>query len=408
MRSAANLREGLLSLVHSYSLLENKLDRHEQRERALGEVLKRGLLTLQKGQKIFEPMRGTFARLDERMSQMETILLSQNEVLTEQQVKVSSAVDAIMKFVADRDNLDATKPTLLKPPPSTDDSEETEDLAKKIEDLSDNVKRLRQEIGEMAADKMNAEAAARGLIGQAEKLVNSKLSSADEVIARLEDKLTNFYVTGPAAPTTTPAPVRDIEWETNVTSTLQTIRQEVSGLKETGGQQLNELAKALEKTTTALQTPPKSNENGLDRAFFVTLANETLEAIGDMRIEVLAASDKSFAKISTRLKEATGILDTNINEILKTITEGASTTEHFYETVTTNFEKIQLDVRALAKLETILLETGDNVLAIKRGMEFNVHALSLEIGDVVKSSAKELNSTVHKRLVVESPIINYY
>lgn len=392
--SNRNAQQGILTLVHSYSLLENKLDRHEQRERALGEVLKRGILTLQKGQKIFEPMRGTFARLDERMSQMETLLLAQDEKLTEQQAKVGSTLEVIMKFLVDKDNLAATKPTLVKP---DDDSGEDGDasLSKKIEDLSDNVKRLRKEIGEMAADKMNAEETAKGLIVQAEKLVNSKLSSADDVIARLEDKLSNFYVTGPATTPSPPLPLRDVEWERNVTDTLHSIHEEVIVLKEGSERQVNELTKIVAATTTASESKPNSNE--LDKEFFLAIANDTLEAIGDMRIEVLAASDKSFTKISTRLKEATGILDTNINEVLKTMAESASSTESSFETVSKNFEKLQLDIRALAKLENILLETGDNVLSIKRGMEFNVHAVTLEIGDIVKSSGKDINATMYKR-----------
>lgn len=364
------LRDGLLSLVHSYSLLENKLDRHEQRERALGDVIKRGLQTLQKGQKIFEPMRGTFARLDERMSQMETMLMAQDEKFSEQQNKVGKALEAIMKWIVDKDAPITTKPS-KKIDESSDEDEN--DLSKKIEDLSDNVKRLRQEIGEMVADKSNAEETSKGLIAQTEKLVNSKLASADDVISRLEEKLTHFYVTGPASTPATPA--RNAEWEETISKTLQDIKATVSLSKELGSEQIN----------------------GLHKDFFMTIANETLEAIEDMRLEVLTASDKSFTKTSTRIKEATGSLDSSINEVLKTISDAASSTETQFEGIANSYTELKGDVTALGKLEKILLETGDNVLSIKRGMEFNVHAITLEIGDLVKLSEKEINAVLKKR-----------
>lgn len=74
--SNLEIRDAILSLVHSNSMLDQKLDRHEQRERALGELIKKGLMTLQKNQRIFEPIKGSFDRLDKRVGEIENMLLN--------------------------------------------------------------------------------------------------------------------------------------------------------------------------------------------------------------------------------------------------------------------------------------------------------------------------------------------
>lgn len=362
-----------MSLVHSYSLLENKLDRHEQRERALGDVIKRGLQTLQKGQKIFEPMRGTFSRLDERMSEIESFLIAQDEKYKEEQTKMGKALEAILKWMVDNKEPTESKTPAVRSDKPDGSDEEDDSLSKKVEDLSDNVKGLRRQIGEMMSDK---ESTSKGLLEQTEKLVNSKLASADEVISKIEEKLTHFYVTGPIS---TPATVtRNNEWEDQISQTLQDIRSNINAIK-------------LSKSA------PSTSNSELDKEFFETIANQTLESIEDMKIEVLAASDKSFTKTATRIKETVEHLDGSINEVLKTLSETDTNTEAFQEEARKSFTDLKEDIVALGKLENILLQTADNVLSIKRGMEFNVHAITLEVGDVVKSSAKELNSTFYKR-----------
>lgn len=58
---------------------EDKLERHEYRERVLGEQLKKGMVTIDKRIKMLEPLKGTVSRLDERLAAVETILMQNDE-----------------------------------------------------------------------------------------------------------------------------------------------------------------------------------------------------------------------------------------------------------------------------------------------------------------------------------------
>lgn len=296
--SNEQLRDGLLSLVHSYGLLENKLDRHEQRERSLGEVIKRGLQTLQKGQKVFEPMRGTFTRLDERMSQIETVLMSQDEKNQEQQERLNRALDSILKSLSDKG---AALPTVRQSSENSDDAATTylpSDLGRQLEQLTIDVKALRKEIKELSADREKSLDATSRLLEQTDKLASAKSSAGDDFISRLDEKLTEYYVSTSVPPTQE----RNLEWEENVSISLKEIKNDINALKS------GDIASA-----------PNEGPSGLDRNYFITMHNETLEAIEDMRIEVLTASDKSFTKTATRIKETADNLDSSISEVLKTV-----------------------------------------------------------------------------------------
>lgn len=334
------LRDGLLSLAHSSSELENKLERHEQRERALGEIIKRGLQTLQKGQKIFEPMRGTFARLDERIGQIETMLLEKDEKLNEQHTKFSKVFDMIEKWIASQEK------------PSSD-SERLVELSNQVEDLSVNVKELRKDMNSVSSKQNDIPGIVQESLTNLGSKLNKKLEENADAISKIQEKRTSSS---------------NASWEEIV-------------------------ARDLEHIKTNLGSASCNNDNSgntgssaVSRDLLITLNNQTLDAISDMRREINTASDRNQLKLT----EATTALEASARN---GGVSGGSCND-----VKVGVEDIKRSVRDLYKLEQMLVLLGDNVLSIKRGQEFNVHKITSEVSDAIKLNAIEMNETINQQI----------
>lgn len=313
------LRDGLLSLAHSLGALENKLDRHEQRERALGDIIKRGLQTLTKGQKIFEPIRGSLTRLDERISQIETALLNQDTKIFDQQQKYDKAIESIDKWLGGS-------------APSGDG------------ELLENVKALRSDVNEIVTKQ------------------NAKTTEMDRLFNDLNEQMKQVYFSSPMMAPPTQA-THTSAWEERTSAELLELRRQLIDVQCSSG----------------------SGDN-----------NQTLDAIADMRHEVLTASDKNFIKTTANVREIADKLEKTVNELLKN--EGETTTaESFCESITTNVRDIKQDISELSKLEQMLVQMGDNVLSVKRGMEYNVHAITIGVGEAIKTNSKEFNTTINNK-----------
>lgn len=73
----------------------DKLERHEYRERTLGDQLKKALTTIDKRQRLMDPIKGTLGRLDERLATVETILMQKDERERIQMQKTFDMVEQI-------------------------------------------------------------------------------------------------------------------------------------------------------------------------------------------------------------------------------------------------------------------------------------------------------------------------
>ncbi|VVC87264.1 unnamed protein product [Leptidea sinapis] len=79
----SHIRDAILSLVNMFRQTDDKLERHEQRERGLGEILKKYLASIDKKQKALEPLKGIVSRIDERLSNVENVFLQSLKYLTD-------------------------------------------------------------------------------------------------------------------------------------------------------------------------------------------------------------------------------------------------------------------------------------------------------------------------------------
>lgn len=300
--------------MHSVNVIDDKLGRHEGRERVLGDSLRKGLTALQKGQQVFAQLKSSFSRLEERVGQVESMLVTQEERAVLQQNKLADALEAIYKFMNDNSN---AKYAIVQG--NKEDSDE-EDVPKKIDDLVDTIKELRREVSELKADRASADSESKALIQRSSAVLQ------EAVGIKLDEKLANLYVT---APNTAVA----------------------SGAGTSDSQQ------------------------------------KTLEALEDLKAEVLTAVDKSLIKISSRIQESSAGIELAVTEISKSIGEQIQDGQ----------EKILKNTENVKNLDNMLLQTADNIFDTKKKIELSVHRIHQDVSEMMGHATKDLNATLMER-----------
>jgi len=153
---------------------------------------------------------------------------------------------------------------------------------------------------------------------------------------------------------------------------------------------LQDLKKLTEDTINQLNTLPDLTE-------VTQISNATHDLLQEIRYEINAGTDKGIAKLDAKLSEAQTVLGRGQEEILKTITDTGVIAEGVYGDITRSYEQLLKEVRRSGEVESVLIQTADNVMDTKRRIEYGVHQILLEVGDLVKLHAKELNATVNRR-----------
>lgn len=381
--SRDDIRGTMQSLVYSYNQLDNKLERHEHRERALGELIKRALQTLQKGQKSLEPLNGIFARLDERVSQIETLLITQEEKYNVQTEKLGEALEHIFKWMRENDECykrppvtaDVPAPAPIVQPPAV-----SPEFIKQQEKIN---KQMLEKIVELSSNVEKLLDTSKDMMEQTEVAFKSVPSTA-EMLTKIEDKLVSYSVVTPAP---VPEPVDNSEFENKVFV------------------KFDELATGIQELRA--QPKPQDGLTNADKEFIQGLANETLSVLENVKANAQSSAEKAQAETVSLIKEAEQSLQTDAGKILLGVNTQADLLQRFYDEMNTSYSKLNEGLEIFSKFNNILMANSEYVLDTQRKVEFGTLQTVQKINDIIDKQREEIVDLLKTRFdAVDENVIN--
>ncbi|XP_049875844.1 putative leucine-rich repeat-containing protein DDB_G0290503 [Pectinophora gossypiella] len=377
-----DIRDAMMSLVHMFRSSQDKLERHEYREKVLGDQVKKMLTGLEKKHRALEPLKGMLSRLDERLSNVETILLQKEEREKATQKKTDEALDGIQKSLQ---SLTASLPKNLKPGGSVveDNLTTNEDGSDKKRDATDaKLDAVKTEIDNLknSLSKDSLRSVCLAMVSEVNPL-EKHISEAEKLLTRYELKLNEFNGTKvqtdfvPLSEVT----LADEAWHSKMSEVMERQEKEIQKIQQ-------------------LLTDAESMWKDLPRVADLTAAtNRTLDAVQQAKNELKENDDASVGKVSTKLREMSDRLVGTNEDIQRSLTQGNTMTEHAYNDISRSYETLRTEVQTLSKNEHVMLQTADNVIANKKRIEYGVHQILVEVGELIKMQGKNLNRTINDR-----------
>ncbi|XP_066992359.2 putative leucine-rich repeat-containing protein DDB_G0290503 [Anabrus simplex] len=366
------LKNAMYNLGRLFHDLSDKLERHEYRERQLGDQMKKLVTSLDKRQRTADQRLINLTKtLEERLSSVENSLVQRNERESIQLQKMSDKVDEVQQSM---DIWQKKMESLLVEQNSVGAVEAK--LIDRLDQISVTMSKLEARMGvdkTRLTETENLRVASDNLL-RADSKWRQSLDETARVLHRYEARLAELMI----APTT-PEPSGLDDWHAIFLTALES-HQEI----------LRDLKKLTEDSAKNLTVLPTREE-------MITLSNSTADKLEEMRYELVDGTSKAVSKLDRTINEA----ETNILKgqkvILKAISENGAEAEGLFESIQTSYGQLLKEVQDLSSVEKVLIQTADNVLDTKRRIEYGVHQILLEVGDLIKIQGKDLNATINRR-----------
>ncbi|KAL4707868.1 hypothetical protein ACJJTC_010303 [Scirpophaga incertulas] len=293
------------------------------------------------------------------------------------QKKTSTALEDIQKTLA---SLATSINASLKPASDTgsnltskDNKDMLESTNAKIDAVKSEIENLKNSLSRESLRAMCLEVASNA------NPLEKHLTEAEKLLNKYELKLNESNKVQTDFVPLSEVSLADEAWHNKMTEVME--RQEKEIIK---------IQKLLSDAEGMWKDLPRS-------ADLHVATNQTLEAIESVKEDVKENDEKIMNQVSTKLREMTDRLATTNEDIQNSLTQGNTMTERAYNDISRSYDALRKEVQTLTKNEIVLLQTADNVIANKKRIEYGVHQILAEVGDLVKNQGKNLNKTVFEK-----------
>ncbi|KAH8412046.1 hypothetical protein KR222_007526, partial [Zaprionus bogoriensis] len=407
--SNEDLSGTIKSLIYSYNQLDNKLERHEHRERALGEMMKKAMQSLLKGQKSLEPLNGIFGRLDERVSQIETMLITVSSRMMNMLNMLMCVCDTVLclqqeekfnlqteKFKQDmeqmsqwmRDSSDFLKkassakalPASAPAPAPALPNAFVEEQQKINKQLLEELRQLGSSVSKLLDSSQQA--------AQQSQQGFQRMPKTEELLSQIDAKLQQHRAL--EVTTAPPPPPKNDKFEQELIQRLGALSSDLAQLRN-----------ATEHPPPPPPTPapapqPVPGLNEQDKAYIQELSNDTLNALAALKAETLAAQQTGLRQSSEQLQQA----EANLLADLKQLSNNVGLLNEFNAQANASQSKLSKGFEVLENFNSMMMTNSELVLDTQRKVEFGTLKIVQQISLLVEQQVAELGSALSRNFTV--------
>ncbi|KOB64143.1 putative paramyosin [Operophtera brumata] len=415
-----DIRDALISVVHLLRLSEDKLERHEYREKALGQDVKRMLSGLEKKHRALEPMKGMISRMDDRLSNK-----ASDEKST--QKKTNEALDNIQKSLQSLTTTDALRTMCQGIGVVEDGSIPQSSFVKHISEAEKLLTKYELKLNEYNGTRGTMDNEHLNEVALADEAWHNKMT--EEMVSQGKEitKVQRFLSDAEGMWKELPR-LNDLQLATN--RTLDAIVNATENVKENQDKsvdkvtsKLREMGDRLEATNKDIQQMTSHGATSHCGLRYSTTTNcgrwATYKVIQQSLTQGNTMTERAYSDISRSYES----LRTEVQRYdklremgdLQVTSRGATSHCELRYSTTTNcgrwatYKVIQqrltqgntMTERAYSDIsrsyESLRTETADNVLATKKRIEYGVQQILMTMTELVLRQGKGLNTTFNDR-----------